>query len=372
MNTGQKISGAAHLLLIGWALFGGTFRSEPLPFEAVDVSVISSQEFAALTSGGGGPAAPEAPSVSEPAPVTPADTPAPTPRPEPAPRPEPQPAPEPAPAPVPRPQPPAEVTDTAPETPELPQPLEESPRPDPQSVRPALRPAERVAPTPAPEPEPEAQVAEVETPATTPDAAAETPAPETEAAAPEAASPEIVTEANESDSPGGSPRPRTRPRAVAAAAARAEAAAQAQPAAQAETPVQSSAVDDAVAAALGQATGGGGQSGAGPAGPPLTRGERDGLRLAVQRCWVVDVGSRAADVTVTVGFSLDRSGKVVGNAVRQISASGGDRAAQKSAFEAARRAVLRCQAGGYSLPAEKYDSWKDVEVTFNPDQMRLR
>ena len=31
MDTGTKISAIAHVSLIGWALFGGTFRSEPLP-----------------------------------------------------------------------------------------------------------------------------------------------------------------------------------------------------------------------------------------------------------------------------------------------------------------------------------------------------
>ena len=47
-------------------------------------------------------------------------------------------------------------------------------------------------------------------------------------------------------------------------------------------------------------------------------------------------------------------------------------AAVQTAFQAARRAVLRCEKGGYDLPAEKYEQWKEIEMTFNPDQMRLR
>ncbi|MDO7707324.1 MAG: energy transducer TonB, partial [Loktanella sp.] len=42
------------------------------------------------------------------------------------------------------------------------------------------------------------------------------------------------------------------------------------------------------------------------------------------------------------------------------------------AFQAARRAILRCQSGGYQLPADKYDQWKEVEITFDPSGMRLR
>ncbi|MEM6478789.1 MAG: energy transducer TonB, partial [Pseudomonadota bacterium] len=42
------------------------------------------------------------------------------------------------------------------------------------------------------------------------------------------------------------------------------------------------------------------------------------------------------------------------------------------AFEAARRAIIRCGAKGFDLPSEKYDQWKEIEMTFNPEQMRTR
>ncbi len=69
---------------------------------------------------------------------------------------------------------------------------------------------------------------------------------------------------------------------------------------------------------------------------------------------------------------MNRDGTVVGNQVRQVSASGGDDAAQRSAFEKARRAILRCQRGGFPLPVEKYDQWREIEMVFNPEGMRLR
>jgi len=107
-------------------------------------------------------------------------------------------------------------------------------------------------------------------------------------------------------------------------------------------------------------------------GPPLTRSETDGFRIAVQDCWVVDVGSQAANVTVTVAFDMDRSGQVVASTLRMSSASGGDASATETAFQAARRAILRCQGDGYTLPPEKFDQWKSVEMTFNPESMRIR
>ena len=107
-------------------------------------------------------------------------------------------------------------------------------------------------------------------------------------------------------------------------------------------------------------------------GPPLTQGETEGFRIAVQDCWVVDVGSQAADVSVTVGFDMDRSGRVVGSSLRMLSAEGGTGPAVDTAFQAARRAILRCQGDGYNLPPEKFDQWKSVEMTFNPESMRIR
>ena len=40
--------------------------------------------------------------------------------------------------------------------------------------------------------------------------------------------------------------------------------------------------------------------------------------------------------------------------------------------EAARRAIIRCGASGYNLPVEKYDQWRDIEMTFNPERMRIK
>jgi hypothetical protein len=131
---------------------------------------------------------------------------------------------------------------------------------------------------------------------------------------------------------------------------------------------------DDVAAALAAAAADAAQGTGAPSGdpgPPLTGSERDAFRLAVQGCWVVDPGSLAATVTVTVVFELDQTGRVIGD-VRLLTSSGGSASAIDSAFQNARRAVLRCQTDGYRLPPEKYEQWRLVEMTFDPNSMRLR
>lgn len=381
MHAGHYISGAGHVLLIAWAFLGGAFRTEPLPFEVTEVSVITGEEYAAIMAAQAPPeAAPGVDGLAEPAPEAAPVPEAPAPEPPPV-RPqappetaEPQPdrAPE---APPEAPAPEAEVADSVPE---LAQPEDTAILLPDATPRPEPRPADRVAPTPAPPPPSGAETA----PDTVPPAQAApepvpepAPEPEPEPTAPEEATTEIVTEAEERDAaPDATPRPRARPERLAAAPPP-EPAAPAAPEAPAEETedapspapddVNRSAVDEMLAEALG-----GGGSGTG--GPPLTGAERDALRVAVQECWVVDVGSQAANVTVTLAMSLSRDGTVMQDSLRLVSSEGGEGRAVDTAYQAARRAVLRCERGGYDLPPEKYDQWRDIEMTFNPENMRVR
>jgi hypothetical protein len=110
-----------------------------------------------------------------------------------------------------------------------------------------------------------------------------------------------------------------------------------------------------------------------PVGPPLTQGEREGLRVAVQECW--NVGSLSSDAlatTIIVSVQMSQDGRPETSSIRMIGSEGGSDAAARQAFEAARRAIIRCGASGYNLPSDKYDQWRDIEMTFNPEGMRLR
>ena len=60
------------------------------------------------------------------------------------------------------------------------------------------------------------------------------------------------------------------------------------------------------------------------------------------------------------------------NSIRLKGADGGSPEARQKAFEVARRAVQRCLANGHPMPAEKFESWRQLEITFNPEEMRVR
>ncbi|WP_276947359.1 energy transducer TonB, partial [Haematobacter massiliensis] len=143
-------------------------------------------------------------------------------------------------------------------------------------------------------------------------------------------------------------------------------------------PAASDAIADAVAAAVaggassasGSGTGGRGTA---PSGPPMTSGEKDALRVAVQACWNVgSLSSEAQNVTVTLGVKMAQTGIPEGGSVRMIGYEGGSETAARQAYEAARRAILRCGAKGFPLPTEKYEQWRDIEMVFNPESMRIK
>jgi hypothetical protein len=71
---------------------------------------------------------------------------------------------------------------------------------------------------------------------------------------------------------------------------------------------------------------------------------------------------------VIVAFSVSRAG-VPGNP-RLISADGPSDAAIRIAFDRAVRAIDCVR--NVALPAEKYDSWREIEMVFNPESMRIR
>ena len=71
-------------------------------------------------------------------------------------------------------------------------------------------------------------------------------------------------------------------------------------------------------------------------GPPLSRGEKDGLRLQIEACWNIGSLSREAQRTaVSVQFSMSTDGMPDADSVRMIASEGGSDAAAGQAFEAA-------------------------------------
>ncbi len=388
-RIGTGISAALHLGVIAWIAFGGFwFRPKAHdPVQMTEVAVMSQSQFDAMVAAA--PKASDTPVTEMPAPEAPAETlTAPTPDPEvvqpPAEAlPEPQPDAEPQPDLTDLTSPPvAEVTETPPmqPTPPVEEPSQTvlsqiSPRPKP-------KPAPRVAPTPSEAPAPDARVSDTamaETrPEETPDPAPVVEPPK-EAAAPPEATTEIVTEATEttdkpeSSAPQTSARPKARPKKPAPDQTPADAAKPSNPA-----KPQSDPVNDALAEALAgdpapseaKGTGGVGRA---ASGPPLTSGEKDALIVDVKACWNVGaLSTEALRTVVTLGVQMKPDGKPDIGSIRQIGYEGDSEAAAKQAFEAGRRAIVRCGSDGFPLPPEKFEQWREIEIVFNPEKMRMK
>jgi hypothetical protein len=390
MYTGQIISGAGHAALILWLLLGDWLFSPPEPEDlpVVTGGIISSAEFEALQ------AAARANAAATPEPVeTPPEPEVVEPPPEPevtetTPEPE-----------VVEPPPEPEVVELPPEPEVVPEGqtgfAEPSPLPpsdDPQPLptpltdaRPRPRPSDVVAPVPVEE-TPDVAEAEVPTPAVT---ERETEAPVVEppevAAAPEAASTEIIPEQPEEVveptlAPTSSPRPRARPMQVAAAEPE-EVAAEDPPVEEpapvedppAEDPAAEDPLEDIVREAAEESTeepteGGGTTQSLGDA---LNAAEMNGLANAINRCWDLGAASTAAlNVSVTLLITLDQSSRPID--VELLDSSGDTPAAIDTARRAAITAVRDCGREGLGLPPEKYETWKQIEVVFDPRGANLR
>ena len=93
----------------------------------------------------------------------------------------------------------------------------------------------------------------------------------------------------------------------------------------------------------------------------------------VAACWNIDMTSPAGQIVVIVDFQLDIDGRVVDQHVALTAHSEGQDADVEHAYQAARRAVLRCQPpSGFDLPRDAYESWQHVSLTFDPSGIRIR
>lgn len=401
MEKGQVISGIAHAGVLLWVILGDwLFRAPELPpMEVAEVSLMTGAEFDAMVAAA--PKAQEAPVEEPAAEPAPAAEPEVTP-PEPVQPEEPPPAAEEPPPPPPEEALPEDLPQEA-----VPQPIEtpdpvapiadvEQPIPVPLSdVKPKPRPVDRVAATPVDSQDaPEVADQVVEDVTDQPTEETTIVEQEQEAAAPEEATTQIVTEAveTEEDAPQlemtSSLRPRSRPVAQPEETPPVEEQVAAADTAEepADTPSEEPAVEeDAVAAALAEALAedapaeepAAAESGASqsdlPVGPPMTAGEKDALRVAVNACWNVGALSmEALRTTVTVGFSVGQDGVPDAGSITMVESNGGSDTATRQAYEAARRAIIRCGARGFPLPPEKYEQWKNIEIVFDPNGMRMR
>ena len=123
-----------------------------------------------------------------------------------------------------------------------------------------------------------------------------------------------------------------------------------------ESKMIEAAISDAIQQSSGQST----------LGKPLTFSEIEKLKYTIKENWSIDPGSLSQEVKVKIHFSLKRNGTCDRKSIRVSEVIGGNKAAQQVAIRRAKIAVSTCDSKGYKLPPEKYESWRDIEIVFDP------
>jgi outer membrane biosynthesis protein TonB len=105
---------------------------------------------------------------------------------------------------------------------------------------------------------------------------------------------------------------------------------------------------------------------------PLSLSEKDAIRNQIAKCWNVPAGAKdAQDLVVTLRLQLEPTGTVLSV---ELASSNQARYSTDTFFRAAAdsamRAVRQCSPLK-DLDPEKYGTWKDMELTFNPKDMLL-
>lgn len=89
---------------------------------------------------------------------------------------------------------------------------------------------------------------------------------------------------------------------------------------------------------------------------------------SIQNCWNVgSFSSEALQTTVVVEFEVGENGKPELSTVALSSSDAPNEIVERQAYEAARRAVIRCSTEGY----KGVEIGQKVRVTFNPTMMRV-
>ncbi|MET3794854.1 cell envelope integrity protein TolA [Aquamicrobium terrae] len=262
----------------------------------------------------------------------------------------------------------------------------EEPKPVPATdLNPVPQPREEVKPDPVKQPEPKPEPVKQPEPAPKP---AEEKVAE---AKPEPAKPDAVAEAIAAEEkpveaaqlPNSAPVPEAKPRPRPAEAQTAKAPERKdsdKPAKEAASRPKSDEKDfnaDEIAALLDKRkpSGGGAKRSSEQAslggtkttgGNRLSQNEMDALRQKLGGCWSIPAGvDDAGMLKVSVRFRLDRSGTLEGRP--EVIAGGASSGPGRTAAESAVRAVQKCAP--FNLPADKYDSWAEVVVNFDPSDM---
>ena len=106
-----------------------------------------------------------------------------------------------------------------------------------------------------------------------------------------------------------------------------------------------------------------------PLGAKMTMSEEDALRRQLEGCWNVPFGAKdASDLRVEIFMVINQDRTLRDAKVVDQSRYNSD-SFYRAAADSALRAVRNPSCSPFQLPADKYDVWKTVTVTFDPSQM---
>ena len=104
-------------------------------------------------------------------------------------------------------------------------------------------------------------------------------------------------------------------------------------------------------------------------GEVLTATQIDLIRQTIRKCWHFPAGLRnAEDLIVDIKMELDPEGNVTRAEIVDTNRMASD-PDYRTAAENAYRAVLDPKCNPLPLPKERYNEWKDLELSFNPKDM---
>ncbi|MDR3516265.1 MAG: hypothetical protein P4M00_10630 [Azospirillaceae bacterium] len=368
MNSGSETPKAflasvvLHIAVIALAVLGLPLLPTPetivqqdsIPVDVVDIGDVTSSRTADARPGPTAPAPLPKPATAEPAPPPP---PPPPPRAPEAPQVadvapprdvEAPPVPDQAPEPTPKPTPPAPATPPPPTPPPPTPPPPAPPPPEPDAVPTKEPPPKQVAeapPTPAPEPRPKPPTPEppkVETPK--PDAPKPTPQKPAPQKPPEKKTQPVDSLAsvlNDVAKLKGQRTPDTKSTETAQS--------------ETQTPSTSRSTSQQPASNAAHISG------------RLTMSEEDAVRHQIEGCWNIPTGAPAGkgSGSVTIRLALNPDGTILRASIVDTARMATD-SFYRAAAESALRAVLNPKCSPLHLPPEKYDTWKDMTLSFDP------
>lgn len=105
------------------------------------------------------------------------------------------------------------------------------------------------------------------------------------------------------------------------------------------------------------------------ASQPLSMSQKDAIRSQIEQCWNAPVGAKdAQNLIVTLHLELEQDGTVTKVELAHDSSRYNSDSFFRAAADAAIRAVTRCSPIK-NLPVDKYGTWRDMEMDFNPHDM---